>query len=51
MEANGVAREFWSEVFDLRVSVQDAREKRSVKVRQKKVRRVAGPRPQARASG
>jgi hypothetical protein len=50
MEANGVAREFWNEVFDLRASVREGREKRSVKVRQKKVRRVAGPRPPARSA-
>jgi hypothetical protein len=50
MEPNGVAREFWSEVFDLRLTADDVREKRPTKVRQKRVRRTSAPRPQARAS-
>jgi len=41
MEANGVAREFWSEVYDLRTPVGDLREKRATsKARRKKVRVV-----------
>jgi hypothetical protein len=50
MEANGVAREFWTELLDVRTVVQDARERRPARARQKKVRRVAAPRPQARPS-
>jgi hypothetical protein len=50
METNGVAREFWTELLDVRAVVQDARERRPAKARQKRVRRVAAPRPQARAS-
>jgi hypothetical protein len=49
METNGVAREFWNEVFDLRAAVQDPREKRSAKEREKRVRRIAAPRPTGRA--
>jgi hypothetical protein len=51
METNGVAREFWNEVFDLRAAVQDHSEKRPAKERQKKLRPVAAPRPSGRASG
>lgn len=50
MEANGVAREFWNEVFDLRAAVQDPREKRPAKEREKRLRRIAAP-PSGRASG
>ena len=51
MDANGVAREFWSEVFDVRTPVEDLREKRVTKVRRKKVRTVAPPRRSLRPSG
>ena len=47
---NGVAREFWNEVFDLRTPVQEVRDKRTAKVRQKKVRRVSVANPPARPS-
>lgn len=39
MAINGVAQEFWSEVFNLHAPLDDQRPK-SVKVRTKKVRRV-----------
>jgi hypothetical protein len=51
METNGVAREFWNEVFDLRAAVQNPREKRPAKEREKRLRRIAAPRPSGRASG
>ncbi|MGH2766820.1 MAG: hypothetical protein ACRDKA_13060 [Actinomycetota bacterium] len=51
MEANGVAREFWNEVFDLRAALTDPREKRTAKEREKRLRRIAAPRPSGRTSG
>jgi hypothetical protein len=50
MAANGVAREFWSEVFDVRTPVEEPRPKRVTKVRRKKVRVAAPPRRPLRAS-
>jgi hypothetical protein len=51
METNGVAREFWNEVFDLRAAVTDARDKRPAKEREKRLRRITAPRPPGRTSG
>jgi hypothetical protein len=45
MDSNGVAREFWNEVFDLRTPVDDLRGKRETKTRRKKVRAVLTRRP------
>jgi hypothetical protein len=43
---NGVAREFWSEVYDLRSEVVEPRDRRSgTKARRKKVRAVLTRRP------
>lgn len=50
MDANGVAREFWSEMFDVRTPVDDSRQRRVTKVRRKKVRVVAPPRRPLRDS-
>jgi hypothetical protein len=50
MDANGVAREFWSEVFDVRTPFEELRPKRVTKVRRKKVRVVAPPRRSLRPS-
>lgn len=49
--ANGVARQFWSEILDLRLPAPDSAETRRAKQRQKLVRRVTGttfPKPPAR---
>ena len=44
MAINGVAQEFWSEVFNLHAPIDDhQRPKGVVKVRAKKVRRVVSP--------
>jgi len=51
METNGVAREFWNEVFDLRTSLTDPRDKRPAKEREKRLRRITAPRPPGRTSG
>jgi hypothetical protein len=37
---NGLAREYWSEVYDLRTPVEDDREKRSKSRRKKLVRQL-----------
>jgi hypothetical protein len=37
---NGLAREYWSEVYDLRTPVEDGREKRSRVRRKKQVRQI-----------
>lgn len=37
---NGVAQEFWSEVFNLHAPIDDPTQKRSSKTRAKKLRRV-----------
>ncbi|HYZ11841.1 MAG TPA: hypothetical protein VE962_08105 [Actinomycetota bacterium] len=50
MEPNRVAREFWTELLDVRAEVRDGRERRPAKARQKRVRRAAAPRQQARSS-
>lgn len=39
-EMNGLAREYWSEVYDLRTPVEDDREKRSKSRRKKLVRQI-----------
>ena len=41
MAINGVAQEFWSEVFNLHAPIDDHQRPKSVKVRAKRVRRVA----------
>jgi hypothetical protein len=48
---NGVARAYWSEMLDIRLPVEDAREKRVVTRRKKllRVRTAAAPRPRATA--
>lgn len=40
MAINGVAQEFWSEVFNLHAPIDDSQRPKSVKVRAKKVRRA-----------
>jgi hypothetical protein len=43
---NGVARDFWSEVYDVRAQVVDPRDRRSAsKSRRKKIRAVLTRRP------
>jgi hypothetical protein len=43
---NGVAREFWSEIYDVRSEVVEPRDRRSgTKARRKKVRAVLTRRP------
>jgi hypothetical protein len=51
MATNGVARAFWSEMLDIRLPVEDPREKRVVTRRKKmlRVRTAAAPRPRATA--
>jgi hypothetical protein len=49
MNGNGVAKEFWSEVFDLRSPVDDGPGGRQ-EIRRKKQRRVLVRRPQRTAS-
>ena len=44
-DVNGLAREYWSEVYDLRTPVEDDREKRS-RVRRKKLVRQVTRRPE-----
>lgn len=39
---NGVAREYWSEILDMRLPAPQPNETRRAKQRQKLVRRVAG---------
>jgi hypothetical protein len=49
--ANGVARQFWTEILDVRLPAPEPAESRRVKQRQKLVRRVTGttfPKPPAR---
>jgi hypothetical protein len=41
MAINGVAQDFWSEVFNLHAPIDDHQRPKSAKVRAKKVRRVA----------
>jgi hypothetical protein len=41
MAINGVAQEFWSEVFKLHAPIDDHQRPKSAKARAKKVRRVA----------
>jgi hypothetical protein len=47
---NEVAREFWSEVFDLQAPIEDKPRSKSSKVRVKKLRRVVRDARLARAS-
>lgn len=47
---NGVAKEFWNEVFDLHTPADDPRGRRVIKTRRKKVRQVLTRRPTGRAS-
>ena len=49
--ANGVARQYWSEILDVRLPAPDPGETRRVKERQKLVRRITRttfPKPPAR---
>jgi hypothetical protein len=50
METNGVARDFWTEMLDVRAVVQDVREKRAAKPRQKRLRRTDAVHRPARPS-
>jgi hypothetical protein len=46
LRMNGVAKDFWSEVYDMRAQVVDPRDRRSAsKARRKKVRAVLTLRP------
>jgi hypothetical protein len=48
---NGVAREYWNEILDMRLPAPQPTESRRTKLRQKLVRRIAGttiPKPPAR---
>jgi hypothetical protein len=47
---NGVAQEFWSEVFNLHAPIDEKPRAKGAKVRAKKVRRVAREARLARAS-
>jgi hypothetical protein len=47
---NEVAREFWSEIFDLQAPIEDKPRSKSSKVRVKKLRRVVRDARLARAS-
>ena len=38
---NGVAQEFWSEVFNLHAPLDEPRQKRAAKSRSKRVRKIA----------